>query len=250
VNISQLAFLPLGIALGLIACTSNSTEKASIGQNRTALYPDSCVVALPDVNTPSREGFFREVLFAKPTGRTAAYNDYTPGSYHVDKLDLAKNLPDVALRCGVTLRSLLVIGPIGDLWTFHVITFIQDGDSIRVTSLVMPHARITGKGTLRAARGRIDEALLAIIGSSLTHLGFPNPPDSLKDSVSRDFSYNLLLARYTDSSPRYWWAEFWSAERGDTVQAEVLRRMLTPLNNLLSGGRQTYPDTTGRSAPP
>jgi len=110
--------------------------------------PTSCVAGpLPDSTSPSRAGFFREVLFAAPTARTPWFDDYTKGSYHIDKLDLAIGLRKEAERCGVTLEALVVVGPNGPLWSYNVLAFLRDGDSVRINSLVIPHARITGKAT-------------------------------------------------------------------------------------------------------
>ncbi len=87
--------------------------------------------------------------------RTHLYDDYAEGSYHANKLDLARGLPAEGERCGVRMRGLLLFGPVGPLWTFHIIAFIDEGDQVRVNSLVMPHARITGKGSTSAAGAAI-----------------------------------------------------------------------------------------------
>ncbi len=42
---------------------------------------------------PTRRGFFHELLFAAATSRTPRFDDYTRGSYHVNKLDLARGYP-------------------------------------------------------------------------------------------------------------------------------------------------------------
>src|SRR5690606_22600657 len=147
---------------------------------------------MSDSVTPSRQGFLREVLFAAPTPRTPEYADYTPDSYHADKLDLAIGLPDEAVDCGTDLRGLLVVGPLGPLWAYHVVAFLADDDSVRMNTLVMPHARITGKATARLAPSTVESLYDALTNAPLMQPGQPIFPDSL-DSLARDFSYTLLL---------------------------------------------------------
>jgi len=58
-----------------------------------------------------------------------------------------RGLQAEATACGVRLRAALIVGPVGPLWTFHVAWLVQEPEGVRVNSLVMPHARITGKAT-------------------------------------------------------------------------------------------------------
>src|SRR5687768_17657728 len=106
----------------------------------------SPIFAIQDLK-PSRDNFFREVLDAKATSVTPLYDDYTEGSYHVDKLNVFKGLPEMAQKEGLKLRGLIVFGPVGPLWAYYVAAFLDEGEMIRVNSLTMPHARITYKST-------------------------------------------------------------------------------------------------------
>lgn len=94
-----------------------------------------------------RSHFFDEVLSPSATEWTPRFDDYQPTSYHVDKLDLARNLPAYAARRGQELRGVLVVGPVGFMWTYHVFTFVREGEHLRVVATALPHARVTGKST-------------------------------------------------------------------------------------------------------
>jgi hypothetical protein len=155
--------------------------------------------ATADSVTPSRDGFFREVLFAQATSRTPRFDDYTEGSYHVNKLDLATGLPPLAERCGIQLRALLVVGPVGPLWTYHVFAFTRDSSEVVVTALVMPHARITGKAFRRLSAAEAT-TFLALLDS----LSFIKPGQlSDVDDLEGDFRYDLIAAVY-DKPTRFW----------------------------------------------
>ena len=112
---------------------------------------------------PTREAFFSELLNPQPTPRTSRFDDYTPGSYHVNKYDVWKGLPNAARKQNKPLRGLLIVGPSGPLWTYHVFTFIEENKKIRTNLLVMPHARITHKATLLISPARYDEFIKEIL---------------------------------------------------------------------------------------
>src|SRR5262249_40593184 len=72
------------------------------------------VLALPvcaEDPKPTREAFLGEVLDAKPTAVTPKFDDYTPGSYHIEKEDLLKGLIEEAKKRKITLRALTISGP-------------------------------------------------------------------------------------------------------------------------------------------
>jgi hypothetical protein len=230
------------ILLATAACTAGSTPTQEAAAE---LAPTQCAAGpLAAAVSPSREGFFREVLFAAPTARTPRFDDYTPGSYHVDKLDLADGLPSEAARCGVRLRAVLVLGPVGPMWAFHVIAFIQDGDSLRINSLVMPHARITGKGTGRIDEARLTALIASVTGSPLVRAGRPVFADTVTDPLARDFSYTLLLVVYDGSAaPRHWHGSLWTAMRGEDSAAVVqMERLTDDIDAVLKSTTDTYPD--------
>ena len=194
--------------ISLQACSSaERTEKpsSSVVPPARAVLPLDSERCAPRGAVPSREGFFHEVLFAAATARTPRFDDYTANSYHVRKLDVIRGLPAQANACGVRLRAVLVLGPEGILWTYHVAALVQDGANIRVNALVMPHARITGKGTGVVSTQQALGLLEQIEKAPRVHPGLPTP---ISDDAEGDFSYQLLLARYDTEQPAYFHGEF------------------------------------------
>jgi hypothetical protein len=186
---------------------------------------------MPESEGPTRRAFFHEVLFADKTRRTRLFDDYTPGSYHVDKLDLASGLAAEAECAGVRLRGLVVLGPAGPLWQYHVVAFIDEGDHVRVTSLVMPHARITGKGASTATVETVDQVLRTMTSSPLVHSG---EAPRVSGALDQEFSYELLIARYTAQAPELWHAKLMGA---DDAQVDQL---LEPINQVIGANTTTY----------
>jgi hypothetical protein len=207
--------------------------------------PEICTAGAEDNVAPTREAFFREVLFPAPTARTPRFDDYTPDSYHVEKLDLAQGLPAEARRCGVALRALLVVGPVGPLWAYHVIAFVSDGDSLRVSSLVMPHARITGKGTGRVADGTLTALLRDLQRSPLVRVGLPTWADTVAAGPGREYTYQVLLTVYREDTLEHWHAPM--LERRPQADAAAVDRLFAQLNTVLETTKPTYPDSATRA---
>lgn len=225
-------------SLLLTACTGTDTTVRAM--------PVACSAPMEaDSLAPSRQAFFREVLFSSPSTRTPRYDDYTLGSYHIEKLDLARGLVDEAGRCGVTPHALIVLGPIGPLWSYHVVAFLQDTGSYQVTSLVMPHARITGKNGGRASYDLVSQLLDSLVASRLLLPGAPNRPDSLASGAGREYSYDFLLVRYDSAAPRMWHAQLGRSSSND--DAKAVDSLLARLNSVLAETRPTYPATTPRA---
>lgn len=132
-------------------------------------------------------------------------NDYTGGSYHINKLDLAEGLPEQARLCGARVKALVVVGPIGALWSFNVAALLHEGTGYRINALVMPHARITGKGTGFVSANEADAMLDELARASLVHPGLPTPEPR---DMRSDFSYRVLLAIYDAGRPRFFHADF------------------------------------------
>lgn len=154
---------------------------------------------------PSRSGFLQEVLFAVPSMRTPRFDDYTGGSYHINKLDLAEGLPEQARLCGARVKALIVVGPLGPLWSFNVAALLHERAGYRVNALVMPHARITGKGTGFVSATEADAMLDELTRASLVRPGLPTPEPR---DMRSDFSYRMLLAIYDGDRPRFFHADF------------------------------------------
>ncbi len=189
---------------------------------------------LADSVEPSREGFFREVLYAAGSARTPRFDDYTPGSYHADKLDIAEGLPLAAKRCGAVLEGVVVVGPLGPLWSYHVIAFLKEDSGVRLNTLVMPHARITGKATATISPGDVADFFRALSSSPALKPGRPVWSDTTMAGLARDFSYDFLAIRFGSDSAVW----FGSLERHQDSAA--VAAVFNALNRLLTQAKSTY----------
>ncbi len=187
----------------------------------------------PGDSVPSRAGFFHEALFPEGTTRTPRFDDYTAGSYHVNKLDLVEGLPAQATLCGVRLKALLVVGPVGLLWQYNVATVIEEGAQLRVNALAMPHARITGKATGTLAREDAAALLESVQRAALMR---PGAPIAARDDVAADFAYSVLLAIYDRGTPEYFHAAF--NEFADDPDVQQIKDRITAL--LRTAKAETY----------
>jgi hypothetical protein len=222
----------LTVCLG--ACST--THPPAAAKPRPATLTEAAALTArqcaPAHERPTRDAFFSEVLTAKPSQVTPLFDDYTPDSYHIDKLDVAKGLPLAAAACGVKLRALVLVGPAGMLWSYHVAALLEEGDVMRVNSLVMPHARITGKGTGILQMSEAMSMLRDIEQHPLVRSGLPGPP---KGEDNLDFSYRLLLVVYGDAGAQYFHADFNEMEASDALSA-----LLTRINAVLGKTASTY----------
>ncbi|HYP98407.1 MAG TPA: hypothetical protein VER96_07020 [Polyangiaceae bacterium] len=230
--------------LGVVgACAGNSTSVRPTQSPRLAVETKAPPVeALPRCRrdpgdlSPSRAAFFEEVLFPERTVRTPRFDAYTKGSYIVKKLDSVSGLREQATVCGVRLRAALIVGPVGPLWAFHVASLVQDSDGVRVNSLVMPHARITGKATGLVSAAEASALLDELAASPAIHTGIPSTA-AHSASADAEFSYRLLLAILDGPEPRYFHATF--NERSPDAD---ITDLLTRVNRLLSAAStRTYP---------
>jgi len=180
--------------------------------------------------------FVREVLDPQVTARTPRFDDYTAGSYHVNKASLPTDLANVAAACHFALRGVVIIGPVGPLWAYYVVAFIDEGDSTRITSLVMPHARITGKGTSRVSTGTWPTLLAALRSNPRTTVGLPTCVDSTagQRDLGCEFSYDLQITSWDHGATQHWHA------RLSQLPEDSAESLLRPLNALLAGTITTY----------
>jgi hypothetical protein len=194
----------------------------------------SPVFAVQDLK-PSRDNFFREVLYAKATSVTPLFDDYTEGSYHVDKLDVLKGLPEMAQKEGLKLRGLVVVGPAGPLWAYYVVAFLNDGEMIRVNSLTMPHARITYKSTGIITQKRYDELLNGLLKTNV--LATELPPKGKCDTCPYpEWHYEVLAADWSNGKSNVYYGSLDEPKVGantDSFEKQI--------NNVLSASKKTYP---------
>ena len=200
------------------------------------------VTAVPspaaDDAMPTREAFLGEVLDAKPTAATPKFVD-VPGSYHIEKEDLIDGLTEEAKQRKLTLRAVTILGPLpGDpLWTSYVVASIQEGEEVRVNSLVMPHARITRKATGLITAERYEKWLEGILGAGGLQKGTPKAPGGeVKKGKLSPFNSHILLVTWSrDGKTR----EVHLGTVGEDKKVEVL---FERYNAVLKELKKTYPE--------
>ncbi len=134
------------------------------------------------------------------------------------------------------LKALIVVGPIGPLWGYSVAVVLEDGEGVRVNSLAMPHARVTGKGTGLVSDADATRLLEDIERASLVRRGVPATAE--RD----DFSYGMVLAQFGEGKPQYFYAAF------DPMTASPhTSQLVDRVNALLSKTEATY--RQGRAVP-
>jgi len=198
-------------------------------------------LALPcraDDGQPTREAFLGEVLDAKPTPVTSKFNDYTPGSYHINKEDLLKGLIEEAKKRKITLRAFTILGPLpfDPLWRSQVIVFIQDDKKIRVNSLVMPHARITLKSTGLITADQFKKWRDGVLDTGALKKEVPRA-DEKKDKP-QPFDSQFLLVMWSEDGKTQ------EIHYGDIVKDkkdEKAEKLVEQYNATLKELKQTYP---------
>lgn len=183
---------------------------------------------------PSRENFFREVLYAQLTEITPLFDDYTPGSYHVDKLDVFRGIPRLAAEEHLRLRGLIVIGPSGFLWSYHMIVFIEEDSGIRVNLLRMPHARITLKSTGKIPARRYGQFMKAILETGLLSKNLP-PKGDCEICGYPEYDYEILLADWSAKKEVLLFGRLDEVAHGRRVNSFIRK-----VDRLLSGLDVTY----------
>lgn len=151
----------------------------------------------------SREGFIQECIFSEGTPRTPHFDDYTEGSYHIDKQDLISGIGTIRQKCP-DIVAVFVGGPWGPLWAYEVITFksINSGSDLQVNRLVFPHARIVFKSTKTISRSEFESFLTTISCSASFAKGAPDLSKFKHASGSKlglEWEYDILLSLWRDS---------------------------------------------------
>ncbi len=198
------------------------------------------------LGAPDRAQFIRECLDSAATPETAKFDDYTEGSYHIDKLDLVEGLAKATESQRGRLRAVIIFGPTGPLWTYHVLVALSEGDLVRLNSLVMPHARITGKGTKIFSKAEFERLLTKLTTSKL----LPEvSASSIKtdNSLSRDFAYDMLVAVYSDGRRSMRFGEIEKLINEATPGAKDAKALLDHLNAMLKEVKTTYPKEEERN---
>ena len=201
-----------------------------------------CAIAAPD-----RAQFIRECLDAVATRETPKFDDYTEGSYHVDKLDLVEGLETATKSQPGHLRAVIIVGPTGPLWTYYVIVALSEGEGIRLNSVVMPHARITGKATKVFSKTEFDRLFKKVAASKLLRAGEP-PVDKASGPLTRDFSYDFVIVSWSDGRRVAHFAKLENSE--DNTSAKDVSALSDDINALLKGAKTTYPKENAKDIRP
>jgi hypothetical protein len=189
---------------------------------------------------PDRAQFIRECLDAAATRETPKFDDYTKGSYHVDKLDLVEGLEAATRSQPGRLHAVIILGPTGPLWAYYVFVALAEGDGIRLNWLVMPHARITGKSTRTFSKAEFEQLFSKVTASKLLHEGEP-PSDKAADPLSRDFAFDFLVVAWPDSHRISRFAKLENLENSqDNVSAKEMSTLSDDVNALLKEAKATY----------
>ena len=182
---------------------------------------------------PDRAQFIRECLDAAPTSQTPKFDDYTKGSYHVDKFDLVQGLEAATKSKPGQLRGVIIYGPHGPLWAYHIIVALSEGDMIRLNSLVVPHARITSKGTQTLSTAEFALLTNKLVSSKLLREG--DPP-------SEDFG-DFLVAVWSDGKRSIHLGELRKAE---AESQQDVKALMDAINTVLDKVKITYPKEENR----
>ncbi len=194
--------------------------------------------------------FLDELVVSRATRWTPEFHAYRPDSYLVDKIALARKLPEHARRRGRNLHALIVVGPVGGLWTYYVIAVFREGSQLRVNEVVFPHARITAKHSGLIERAVFERAVRAVVDSgALIRVASPDELSSQLDARERidarlvggkprrslgDFRFDLLVCVYDGDAPSYWYGTLASRRETD-IDAAV-----SGINALLQRTQRTY----------
>lgn len=167
----------------------------------------------PTFDDVSVRGFAQEVLYGTGSGRTPLFHD-SKDSYHVQPDALLKQLPVEAVTHGLRLSAAIVVGPVGELWAYDVLAFIEEPSCMRVNRVVMPHARITYKATACLPKTEVTEWLI----------GFRTQVTATPGTSSADSSC-ALLADYAGAKPTLARAAFGCDHATTAVLGEWVREM-------------------------
>jgi hypothetical protein len=145
----------------------------------------------------SREGFIQEAVFPEGSPRTPYFDDYTEGSYHVDKIDMVNGIREMRKKKPEIIAA-FIGGPWGMLWNYDFLVFMktQSGE-VKVGRLVFPHARIVYKSTTTIPRSEFNALSKSISSAKCVAPGYPTI-DSLKHGKEKnlplEWQYDFLFA--------------------------------------------------------
>ncbi len=178
----------------------------------------------------SREAFINEMITAAETPVTRHFDDYTPGSYHVDKLELVKGVRVLSDSIAKDVDAVLVYGLVGPLWQYNIVTVIDSTDaagSVHVNHLVFPHARITAKATRELKRSEYERIWSQILASPILR-----SVSTADTTVSDDWSLSFVAAKFDVSQI----VRVVSDSAGQN-NAESMELLVNSVNELIGGDK-------------
>lgn len=187
----------------------------------------------------SREGFIQECIFSEGTPRTPHFDDYTEGSYHVDKQDLISGIGTMRQKCPDIVAA-FVGGPWGPLWAYEIITFksINNSNDLQVNRVVFPHARIVFKSTKTIHMSEFESFFTAISCSASFAKGAPDL-SKLKHVVGSkldlEWNYDILFSLWRDSKQEL----LYSTENPHSNSSGI-KTVMDSLNKLTNNMTPTY----------
>lgn len=197
---------------------------------------------------PDRKAFLGEVLDARPTPVTPEFNSYRSDSYRITNEDLFKGLTEEAAKRKMVLKSVTILGPMTDpLWTSYVVVCFQEGEKVRVNSLIMPHARITGKATGLITTVQYKAWLKGVLSKGVFQKKTPVVADgeNKKDASLSEYTGLLMVDPGEDGkNPDVYRAHVAWRKTWDKKQEETVTGLFEQYNSLLKDLKQTYPVKT------
>ena len=193
---------------------------------------------------PNEEDFFLEVLDPMPRSTSGSFHSYSKDSYYVDKIRFWSEFPDFARDHGHNPRAVLIVGPVGVLWTYYVFVLLEEENGFRINEVIFPHSRLTKKWTALLSE---DEALARISRfESITGVrAVDTTPEGFRaesgDKDNSDFEFNLLLVWLSDPEEVFVADIPWVIdEETEDVSRSALEQLDDALSKLTSGMEQTY----------
>ena len=209
----------------------------------TAVLLMAAIIRAQDRSSlPDRDHFLREVLEPAATDVTPKFDDYTKGSYHVDKLDLLQGLGTAATNAANRLRAVVILGPESPMWTYYILAFQDRPDGVQVNKLVFAHARIVSKQTKTIKEPEFQKLLTRFSAPGLLTKG---DPSSLETSEERpqEHAYNLLAAVWASTARTTYFREIEknSLDPGLAERTKKSDDFSAALDGLMLNATTTYP---------
>lgn len=189
---------------------------------------------------PSHDDFLAELIAPAETKMTAHFNSYYKNGFEFAKFAVLNTFTKYTKKRDLQPEGLIVVGPLGPMWTYHTITLIREKDGVRANSLAMPHGRITYKASALLSEADAKQflefldtsPLLADRGQTVQQIDAALPKD--EDGMD-EYRFNVLYINYSSGRPV---VRIGDIPRGEqTADSRALLERLNSFQGLLA---QTY----------